>query len=182
MKYIYLVRHCEATGQDSDCILTEKGKGQAKELAEFFKKIPLERIVCSPYKRAAESCKEISEAKNIHIEYDHRLKERVLCEQELPDWKEKLYQSFLNHDVKLPGGESSKEASQRGVAVIKEIFDSVNTNTIIVTHGNLLTLILNNFDELYGYDTWSKLTNPDVYRLTYNEVYIDIQRVWKVNE
>ena len=84
MKVVYLVRHCEATGQGSDCVLTEKGQRQAKELAEFFRTIKLERILCSPYKRTTESCKEIAEGKNIRIEYDHRLKERVLSDHELP--------------------------------------------------------------------------------------------------
>ena len=182
MEYIYLVRHCEATGQDSTCTLTENGKMQAIELAEFFRTVPLNRIVCSPYKRAIESCKEIADAKNIHIEYEPRLRERVLCENELPDWKERLFHSFKDPDVKLAGGESSKEAAQRGVAVIKEVLDSEDTNTLIVTHGNLLTLILNDFDDSYGYETWSKLTNPDVYCLIKDQDHINIERVWNVNQ
>lgn len=182
MKSVYLVRHCEATGQDSESSLTDKGIMQAKELNDFFDEIPLERIISSPYKRTVESCKAIAETKSLPIEYDDRLKERVLCERDLPDWREKLYQSFKEPDVKLAGGESSNEAGKRGMAVINKILASQFTNTLIVTHGNLLTLILNKMDNSYGYLAWMKLTNPDVYHLIIDEKYIDIQRVWKVNQ
>ncbi len=179
MKYIYLVRHCEATGQGSDCELTERGKVQARELADFFNSASIERILSSPYKRAVESCKVLAEEKNIHIECDDRLKERILCEQDIPDWREKLSQSFLEGDMKLAGGESSNEASKRGYTVIKEVLASKYTNTVIVTHGNLLTLILNHLDDSYGYESWKGLTNPDVYCLRVDGGQIDIKRVWK---
>lgn len=151
MKRIFLVRHCEASGQASESSLTDKGIRQAMELADFFNTIPLDRILCSPYKRTVQSCKAIAEAKSIHMEYDDRLKERVLCEHDLPDWRERLYQSFLERDVKLAGGESSNEAGKRGFSLIEEILTSQCTNTLIVTHGNLLTLILNNLDQSFGY-------------------------------
>lgn len=179
LKYIYLVRHCEATGQGSECNLTEKGKMQARELADFFNSISIERIVCSPYKRAIESCEAIAEEKNIQLEYDDRLKERILSGQDLPDWKNRLYQSFLERDVKLAGGESSNEAAKRGFTVIKEALDSENSNILIVTHGNLLTLILNHLDESFDYETWLGLTNPDVYCLKIDENQSNITRVWK---
>ena len=166
MKLIYLVRHCEASGQSFESRLTEKGKVQAKELLRFFESIPLERIICSPYKRTEESCKEIAQSKNIHIEHDSRLKERVLSKVEIPDWKEKLYQSFLEPDMKLTGGESSFEAAQRGIAVIKDVLEREETTTLIVTHGNLMALILNDFDSSYGFETWRSLTTVSYTHLT----------------
>ena len=180
VKCIYLVRHCAATGQGSECALTERGIIQARELTEFFQQIPLNRIITSPYKRAIDSCKGIAKEKSIHIESDCRLIERILCKQAIPDWREKLYQSFCNRDVKLAGGESSNEAATRGCAVIEEVLTDEFNHTLIVTHGNLLTLLLNHFDQSYGYETWMQLTNPDVYRLTFNNNELDIQRIWKV--
>ena len=41
---LYLVRHCQATGQGSDAPLTETGKQQAIELADRFSKVPIELI------------------------------------------------------------------------------------------------------------------------------------------
>ena len=36
----------------------------------------------------------------------------------------------------------------------------------IVTHGNLLALLLRHFDGRVGFAAWEALTNPDVYRVT----------------
>ncbi|MFN6461759.1 MAG: histidine phosphatase family protein [Nostoc sp. DedVER02] len=55
----------------------------------------------------------------------------------------------------------------RGIAVIDELLQQ-ETNTIaIVTHGNLMTLILKHFDDRIGYAEWEKLSNPDVYRVQF---------------
>ena len=35
----------------------------------------------------------------------------------------------------------------------------------VVTHGNLMTLILKFFDEQIGYTDWANLQNPDVYQV-----------------
>jgi broad specificity phosphatase PhoE len=34
----------------------------------------------------------------------------------------------------------------------------------VVTHGNLLTLLLRHFDGRSGFETWPALKNPDVFR------------------
>ena len=181
MKCIYLVRHCEATGQGSECELTNQGITQARELTDFFRLIPIDQIISSPYKRAIESCEGIAKEKSIHIETDSRLIERILCDQEIPDWRGKMYQSFRNRDVKLVGGESSNEAALRGWSVIEEVLRGEFNHTLIATHGNLLTLLLNHLDPSYDYETWMQLTNPDIYRLTFNNNKHDIQRIWKVS-
>ena len=43
-KTIYLLRHCEATGQNPEAELTEKGKEQAEKLIHFFEKHPLNTL------------------------------------------------------------------------------------------------------------------------------------------
>ncbi|WP_430510420.1 hypothetical protein [Gottfriedia solisilvae] len=37
MKKIYIVRHCEATGQPPESSLTQKGLEQSQELSHFFR-------------------------------------------------------------------------------------------------------------------------------------------------
>jgi broad specificity phosphatase PhoE len=38
--------------------------------------------------------------------------------------------------------------------------------TLLVTHGNLMALLLKNFDDRIGFAEWQQLTNPDVYRIS----------------
>ena len=53
----------------------------------------------------------------------------------------------------------------RGVAVINEL--AGESRTMVVTHGNLMTLLLRSVDPTVGFARWSELTNPDVYRVTF---------------
>lgn len=47
-KTVYMVRHCQATGQELQAELTDKGIEQAKELMRFFEKRNIKHIISSP--------------------------------------------------------------------------------------------------------------------------------------
>ena len=51
----------------------------------------------------------------------------------------------------------------RIVNVVDEVFKSETENTIIVTHGNLMSLLLKNYDNSFDFDCWKNLSNPDVF-------------------
>ncbi|HLS08866.1 hypothetical protein [Lentibacillus sp.] len=55
--------------------------------------------------------------------------------------------------------------------------------TIIVTHGHLMALLINHFQNESGFEQWRNLTNPDVYLVCYenNEAKIEHYRafLWK---
>ena len=180
MKHIYLMRHCQAEGQDAGCRLTDKGKEQSIELMHFFQEIPLDRLISSPYKRAQDSCRPIAEDKQIVLEEDIRLSERVLAGQDLPNWLQLLEESFLDLDKKLEGGESGAEAGARGLEVIEEAISGPGTHIGIMTHGNLLTLMLQQLNPEYGFSAWKSLTNPDVYHVRINQGQCQIDRIWNV--
>ncbi len=99
------------------------------------------------------------------IEIDDRLVERVLSPTLLADWREKLAETFVNLDLSFVGGESSRAAMSRAIAVVNEVMQQAEKPVAIVTHGNLMTLILKFFDEQIGYTDWANLQNPDVYRV-----------------
>lgn len=180
VKRIYLVRHCKAAGQEPEASLTAEGERQAERLADFLAGRKVDRIVSSPFERAVASVRPYADMAGIAIETDERLAERVLSAEPLPDWMERLKASFDDLDAKWPGGESSREAMARGYGVIRECWSRPETNTVVVTHGNLMALILKACHDRYGYEDWSSLTNPDVYELVKadGEGEIMIRRVW----
>lgn len=174
MKMVYLVRHCSATGQLPGAELSQAGRQQAKELASFFKDKNIHHIISSPYLRAVDSIQPTAQSKNIPISIDERLKERALSSSNLPNWLELLEQTFTDLDLKLDGGESSREATDRAIKVVKE---SPN-NCVLVTHGNLMSLILKHFDDSIDFQDWKSLSNPDVYRLTIVNNESTIEHLW----
>lgn len=177
-KKIYVIRHCEAEGQPSESSLTKRGYKQAIELAKFFSNIKIDRIITSPFVRAIQSIEPLVENTKIEVEIESRLSERILSVKDLPDWLEKLKATFSNMDLKFEGGESSKEATCRIVSVIHEVLNSENKNTIIVTHGNLMSLLLNYINQEFGFEQWKNLSNPDVFLLHFINNKISFERVW----
>lgn len=177
-KNIYIVRHCEAQGQSSNASLTARGFIQAEYLASFFSELKIDQIISSPFLRATQTIEPLSKMTNIKIKTDERLSERILSTADLPDWFEKLRQSFQNLDLKFEGGESSKEAMNRAIDVVVEITNNKLKNTIIVTHGNLMALLLRKYDPDFDFECWNHLSNPDVFRLSVINDNVCLQRVW----
>jgi 2,3-bisphosphoglycerate-dependent phosphoglycerate mutase len=177
-KKIFVVRHCEAEGQPSEARLTDKGVQQAAELAEFFSTISIDRIVSSPFVRAIHSVKPLAELKQVEVETDERLSERVLSTKVLEDWLEKLQATYKDLDVTFDGGESSREAMARGVSVVEDILDGGADNSVIVTHGNLMSLLLKNYQSDFGFDQWKNISNPDVFLLEFDEDEVLLKRLW----
>ena len=165
MTKIYIIRHCAATGQEPDAELTEKGMAQAVELSGFLSELGIERLVSSPYTRAVQSIAPFAETLAVEIETDERLKERVLSSGNLPDWFERLKSTFDDHNLVLEGGESSRQALDRISQVVAELEKSGQT-AAIVTHGNIMALLLSRYVEGFGFEGWRALSNPDVFVLT----------------
>jgi len=114
----------------------------------------------------------------IPVETDQQLVERTLSTVPLADWRERLQASFRDLDMVTHGGESSQAAIQRARAAVADILGHPAEHTVVVTHGNLMTLMLKTFDDRIGFELWERLTYPDVYAVTVPEAQRTIRRVW----
>jgi 2,3-bisphosphoglycerate-dependent phosphoglycerate mutase len=164
MMTLVLVRHATATGQETTAALTIEGRRQAERLADVLVPFRIQRVISSPFVRATESIEPFCRRAGLRLETDDQLTERVLSARNLPDWREHLRRSFDDADYCLEDGESSRTAQARGVAAVQAALAS-GQRCVLVTHGNLLALILRWIDGTVGYDAWSKLSNPDVFVL-----------------
>jgi 2,3-bisphosphoglycerate-dependent phosphoglycerate mutase len=178
MEKLYIIRHCKATGQAPEAELTTDGHAQAQELADFLGDKEIETIICSPYLRAIQSIQPLAQRINLDITIDNRLVERVLSNENLTDWMDHLRISFTDLDRCLPGGESSREAMKRIVSAIDELHSVDFKNIAVVTHGNLMSLLLRYFDNQFGFKQWQSLSNPDVYCLSEYDKTPIVQRQW----
>ncbi|TCI76928.1 histidine phosphatase family protein [Exiguobacterium sp. SH0S1] len=174
MPTIYLVRHCSATGQEPDAPLTEAGEQQALDLSAFFQDISIERIISSDYVRAVASITPVANERNLTIEQEPKLRERILSLEPRADWFDLLRHSFDDPSFKLPEAESGLDATAR----ILDVVAQTNSSTILVTHGNLLALLLQHMDNQFDFETWRNLSNPDVYQLEIVDNFFSVKRVW----
>ncbi|KON82920.1 phosphoglycerate mutase [Rossellomorea marisflavi] len=178
-KTIYLVRHCKAEGQAPDARLTREGKEQADRVTAFFKGISVDAILTSPYLRAVDTVRGLAEDHGIPLKEETRLSERVLAGQDQPEWLSMLERTFTDLELSYPGGESSRQAMERGMEVIDDVLQRQHHVTVMATHGNLMALLLKRFDVTFGFTQWKTLSNPDIYRLDFSVEAPVIKRVWK---
>lgn len=178
MKTIYLVRHASAAGQPIDAPLTEQGRKQALTLVNFFKQKEIDIIYSSPFKRALDTIKPLSDSREINVIEDSRLGERVLSTVNFEDWRDKLKQSFDDFDLVFEGGESHSAGMERAKSLIEDLLCSEDDHILLVSHGNMTTLLMRYFNESFGYDCLMEMTNPDVFELVVSNEKTILNRIW----
>jgi broad specificity phosphatase PhoE len=153
MVSLYLIRHGENKAnltkefsyKKVDYQLTEKGKLQAEQTAEYIRNIGFDCIYCSPLKRAIETASIIKEKINIPIYIMEQFREvNVGHLEDLPPTKEN-WSVFLNivdqwiigrNEISFPDGENYTELTSRFIHGVKEIIDKkIDGNILVIGHG-----------------------------------------------
>lgn len=163
---VLLVRHCESSGQAPYAPLTARGAEQAEQLAHALASQPITRIVSSPYARAGETIAPLARRLGLDVSIDPRLRERLLSPEPREDWREHVARAFLDPDARAPGGESAREVLARGWAALADALAA--GDSVLVSHGQLLSLVLHRIDTRFGYAGWEAMANPDVFRVEQN--------------
>ncbi|GLB58102.1 histidine phosphatase family protein [Cytobacillus sp. NCCP-133] len=178
MKTVYIVRHAEAEGQPISANLTAIEKEQALKLADYFKGKEINHIYSSPFVRAIETIRPLAESRNLEIIEETRLGERVLSSTLFGNWQEKLKQSFSDFELVFEGGESLTSGIERAASLLKELISSNEDHIVLVSHGNLSTLLLRYFDERVGYGHLMEMSNPDVFEIQVSNESAVWKRIW----
>lgn len=171
---VFVARHCKATGQEADALLTEEGGKQAESLVACFNGLGIQEVISSPFERAIATVRPFLEASSIPFSIDARLQERILGKSN--DWMRDLRLSYEDEHRVLPEGETTAEATAR----VRSLYDGLSRDKsyLLVTHGNLMSLLLRSFDHTrFGFDEWRSLTNPDLYLLNERGGEVSITRV-----
>lgn len=147
---LYLIRHGESIGnelginqgQKNDLSLTERGRDQAKRIAEKLASEKIDAIYSSDLKRAKETAEIIGKSHNILTILDKRLRERDFGDLDdkknlLKDWKihvRKIVEKegLDPEEVKAPNGESDKDHWNRLQDFFNEKLKQHPNHTIVV--------------------------------------------------
>jgi len=168
MKNVYIVRHCKADGQEPSAKLTELGIQQAEKLAIYLLNKDIDLIISSPFERAYHTIAPLAVQIGMEVVIEERLAERLLSTKNHPDWLDMLRKTFDDLDLCYEGGESSNTAMSRAISVVTEVLNSEHKNVVLVSHGNLISLLLKHFDDRIGFMEWKSLSNPDVFHLIFS--------------
>ncbi len=174
-----LIRHCQAVNQAPQAALTEVGRKQAEELASFLQQRAVDHIVSSSYARAQQSILPFAQRSGLRVNLDQRLIERRLADRHVKQWQQAIRKSFEDLNFRLPGGESGREVQARAWAALNATMEADYVLPVFVTHGNLISLLLNSLDSDFGYQQWESLSNPDVFQLEeHGQGQWQFERIW----
>jgi len=159
---IWLLRHCEATGQAPDAPLTDRGARQAQTIVPVLAGLGVARIVSSPYLRATASAAPFAAEAGLAITEDPCLAEWRLTSGPAENWRDLLAASFADPALAHPGGETAATALARA---LRALHAHEGTPTLFVTHGGIATLILSRFGGVPGLETLEALGSPGLFAL-----------------
>lgn len=87
--------------------------------------------------------------------------------------------SFVDMELAFEGGESNHAAMERAGSVLSDVIQSDDEHIILVSHGNLTTLMLRHFNESFGFEHLMDMSNPDVYEIVIANEQATLKRIWK---
>lgn len=178
---IYIVRHAQTEANkmgviqgQTDSALTETGRQQIKESAEYFRGIDVSAIYASPLGRTMQSAGFIADAAGIDRESIVALKE--LMEIDLKPWVNKKivdlykdeslsgYKTYRNRPELFTAadGENLIDVQKRMVNVFHKILNAhpKDSNVVIVCHSMTIRTLLVALEGKTFADVWSYRINP----------------------
>jgi broad specificity phosphatase PhoE len=152
---ILLARHGETTfnaegrfqGWSPKAVLTEKGRAQARDLAELAAQEDLAALYCSPLARARETAAIVGERIGLEPVVDDRF-----AETNTGDWTEVAYADIPPQDFeawqhagegwRYPGGESLEEQMERVVMGLVDVTQRGQLPALVVCHRGTIRVAL----------------------------------------
>ena len=182
LTHLYFVRHAhsEYTPDELKRPLSEKGLSDAEKINQLLIKETIDYVISSPYLRAVQTVEGVAKDIEKEIIIEDAFKERQLSSSPVEDFQLAITKVWNDPSFSFDGGESNVVAQKRGVeSTLKVLKRYEGKNIVIGTHGNIMVLIMNYFDNNYGFDFWKDLTMPDIYKLTFDKLELkEVSRIW----
>jgi 2,3-bisphosphoglycerate-dependent phosphoglycerate mutase len=177
-----LVRHAHSTYTPDEVgrPLSPRGLVDAERVSHILENENLDLIVSSPYKRAIQTVEGAAKFLGIEVVIEDGFKERTLSITPVEDFHLAITRVWEEPRFSWEGGESNMIAQNRGIKAIFKLLERYEGKNIAVgTHGNIMVLIMNFFDQKYDISFWKDLDMPDIYKLTFdNRNLIEVNRIW----
>lgn len=167
MTSFILIRHADSPwSADDNRPLSPAGVEAATMLPERLAGFSIDAIYSSPYRRSVQTVSPLAQRRALAIAELYELRERALGALQDESFAEAMAASWSDFDLRRPGGESSRDAQQRVLELVRTLTRRHVSHTVVLaTHGNLLALLLNAFDTRVNVDFWESLAFPDVFEL-----------------
>lgn len=206
-KSIYIVRHGQSIDnvlpvfQKSTSPLSEKGRFQARQIAQRIQHLDFAALISSPLPRAKETAEAISVATGKNIELSNLFVERIKpSSTDGKPWTDKaatkLFKaweaSLVQTGLKIEDGENFEEIFHRANQALEYLLSRTEDKMVVVSHGHFIRTLIAQIligDRIDGeiakrfYDLTS-LENTAISVIQYREAFEEppCWRVWSLND
>lgn len=206
-KTVYFVRHGQSVDnaspvfQSIDSPLSEKGRSQAKNIAERLSTVQFETLIASPVQRANETAHYIAESTGKDVEFSDLFVERTKpseidgkpwtddeANRIWRAWEETLYTPGL----RISNGENYDDTIVRVDKALAFLADRTESTLAVVTHGYFLRAMVARVllgDELTGpimkrFQERASIENTAITVLNYRDAFEEdfAWRLWTLND
>jgi broad specificity phosphatase PhoE len=185
---IYFVRHGESEANAarrfagrSDSPLTERGREQAKAVADVLAKVHFDRIVSSPLSRCRDTAVVIARRHQLPVDLEPDLMEIDVGERTgspfdevrgLPEWRDDGF-------VAWPRGETLDQVLDRAHRVVARIAaENAGQRVLVVGHGGVTRILMSHFLGLLPRLDRSPATNTNLSIVVTDGVTHQVERLF----
>ena len=184
MTTVYFIRHAQADYSVQDDLarpLTEKGMSDRVIVTDFLRSRDIAAVYSSPYKRAVDTVSHFAEHAGLPVITVNDFRERKIGNAWIDNYLNFCEKQWADFSYKLEGGESIAEVQARNIAVLNDVLSAhKNENVAIGTHGTALSVIINYYDNSYGFEDCMAMLYimPWVVKMTFKEnMCIEIEEI-----
>ncbi|OIU72816.1 histidine phosphatase family protein [Rossellomorea aquimaris] len=184
--FIYMIRHGDSPkeGNERTRVLTEKGIRDAQQVTRMLKNEGINTVVSSPYIRSVLTVEPLAKELGQEVVVIENLKEKVSSADDIrvsdKELMPLLIKSFSEPHFALEGAESNAACQQRAAGALNELLKTYAGQKIALgTHGIVMTLMMNYYDEKYDLDFLHSTSKPDIYKMVFDgEELVEVHRLW----
>ena len=157
MKTVYFVRHGESEGnvalvfQSAESPLTENGLSQAKLIAERCARLPVDVVISSNMKRAAQTAETIAKEIGKQVEFSDLFVERRRPDEirgkhvddpEIAEIRQALSENYQIDGARYSNEENFGDLKDRAEHALEFLENRKEDNILVVTHGLFLRILI----------------------------------------
>ena len=171
MRELVLVRHATAVPPtpggpgELERPLSPVGEQQARALVDVLVRLAPDRVLASPYTRAAATVRPTADRLGLPVEVRDDLREWHSGLAPTPDWERPYRHAWAHSDVALPGGESLNALADRVAGAVRSISAAGDRCVLVASHGTWISLALRLLGEPVDVETWLGMPSPAVHRV-----------------
>jgi len=187
MTTVYFIRHAESDTSIRDGRirpLTQKGFLSRVLVTEFLQDKNINAVLSSPYKRAIDTISDFAEKNRLEINIVEDFREQKSSSdmrRDNPDFRNALERQWADFTYAFSDGECLKKVQERNIAAFNNVLTHYkNKNIAIGTHATALSVIINYYDNSYGFKNFEEMEHkfPWAVKIVFDELRcVEIEKI-----